>query len=59
MLREPNLSFEQAIRLEQPASETQKHIKALKQDDEISKVNLTHISRSYSPNQNFHSASNP
>ena len=59
MLREPNHSLEQAIRLGQPAEETQKHVKALKQDAEISKINRTHISRSYSPNQNSHSASNP
>ena len=59
MLKEPNLSLEQAIRLGQSAEETQKHVKALKQDAEISKINHTHISRSYSPNQNSHSASNP
>ena len=39
MLREPNLSLEQAIRLGQSAEETQKHVKALKQDAEISKKN--------------------
>ena len=61
MLREPNLSLEQAIRLGQSTEETQKHVKALKQDSEIeiSKINRTHISRSYSPNQNSHSAANP
>ena len=58
MLRELNLSLEQAIRLGQSAGETQKHVKALKQDAEISKINHTHKSRSYSPNQNSHSASN-
>ena len=57
--RVPNLSLEQAIRLGQSAEETQKHVKALKQDVEILKINRTHISRSYSPNQNSHSASNP
>ena len=56
MLREPNLSLEQAIRLGQSAEETQKRVKALKQDAEISKINHTY---SYSPNQNSHSASNP
>ena len=59
MLRETNLSLEQAIRLGQSAEETQKHVMALKQDAEISKINCTHISRSYSPNQNSHSTSNP
>ena len=59
MLRESNLSLEQAIRLGQSAEETQKHVKALKQDAEISKINHTHISQSYSLNQNSHSASNP
>ena len=34
-LREPNISLEQAIRLGQSAEETQKHVKALKQDAEI------------------------
>ena len=59
MLRELNLSLEQPIRLGQSAEETQKHIKALKQDAEVSKITCTHISLSYSPNQNFHySASN-
>ena len=52
-MRELNLFLEQAIRLGQSAGETQKHVKALKQDAEISKIN--HI---YSPNQNSHSASN-
>ena len=59
MLREPNLSLEQATRLGQSADETKKHVKALKQDAEISKINRTHILRSYSPNQNSYSASNP
>ena len=35
MQREPSLSLEQAIRLRQSAEETQKHVKALKQDAEI------------------------
>ena len=43
MLRESNLSLEQAIRLGQSAEETQKHVKALRQDAEISKINCTHI----------------
>ena len=59
MLRESNLSLEQALKLGQSAEETQKHVKALKQDAEISKINCTHILQSYSPNQNSHSASNP
>ena len=59
MLREPNLSLEQAIRLVQSADETQKYVKALKQDAEILKINPIHVLRSYSPNQNSHSASNP
>ena len=59
MLRESNLSLEQAIRLGQSFEETQTHVTALKQDAEISKINRTHTSRSYSPNQNSHSASNP
>ena len=53
MLRELNLSLEQAIRPGQSAKEIQKHVKALKQDAEISKIN-----RTYSLNQNSHSASN-
>ena len=53
MLREPNLSLEQAIRLRQSAKETQKHVKVLKHDAEISKID-----RTYSLNQNSHSASN-
>ena len=59
ILSEPNLSLKQAIRLGQSAEETQKHVKAIKQDAEISKINCTHISRSYSLNQNSHPASNP
>ena len=59
MLREPNLSLEKALRLGQSDEETKKHVKALKQDAEISEINRTHISRSYLPNQNTHSASNP
>ena len=54
MLREPNLSMEQAIWLGQSAEETQKHVKAPKQDAKISKINCT-----YSLNQNSNSASNP
>ena len=54
MLTEPNLSLEQAVRLGQSVEETQKHVKTLKQDTEISKINHT-----YSLNQNSHSASNP
>ena len=54
ILREPNLSMEQAIWLGQSTEETQKHVKAPKQDAKISKINCT-----YSLNQNSNSASNP
>ena len=35
------------------------HVKALKKDAKISKINRTHILRPYSLNQNSHTASNP
>ena len=59
MLREPNLSLEQAIRLGQSAEEAQKHVKALRQEAEISKISHTFKPSPHTYSNSFPSSSNP
>ena len=50
MSTEPSITLEQTLRLGQSPEETQKHVKPLKQEAEITKMNrtFTHSPRAYS-----------